>query len=549
MKKAGRLKLNLTAACVIFSFVTGGIVSEGAEKKGHIPHLRKQGEATQLIVDDKPFLIIGGELGNSTASSPDGAGMKTMWQQLAKTNLNTVLAPVYWDLIEPQEGRFDFTLVDDLIKGARRHNMRLILLWFGSWKNSMSCYVPYWVKKDYERFPRARDKSGRGLEMLTAFSEENLMADANAFASLMRHIRRIDGGRRTVIMVQVENEPGMTPDAKDHCPAANEQFDKPVPKELVDYLQEHKESLIPEFYEVWKAGGFKTSGTWEEVFGGGVEAEEIFMAWHYARYIGRVAKVGKAEYALPMFVNAALIRPNYKPGQYPSAGPLPHLMDVWRAGGPEIDFLAPDIYFPNFVEWVEKYHRSGNPLFIPETGRGAENPANAFYAFGRHDAMGFSPFAIEGIARLDSELAQAYGVLRQLSPMILEKHGTGAMTGVVADFNNPNQQVCLGEYKLNIKMDAGWGKQIQQGMTAGCIIISTGPDDYVIAGKGLVITFEPNTPGDPIAGIGSIEQGEFVNGRWKTHLWLNGDQSHQGRHLRLPMERYEIQRVKLYRYH
>jgi hypothetical protein len=548
MEKTGRLKLNLTAVCVIFSFVTGGIVSEGAEKKGHIPHLRRQGEATQLIVDGKPFLIIGGELGNSTASSPDGPGMRMMWQQLAKSNLNTVLAPVYWDLIEPQEGMFDYTLVDDLIREARRHNMRLVLLWFGSWKNSMSCYVPYWVKKDYERFPRARDKTGRGLEMLTAFSEENLMADANAFASLMRHIHRIDEGKRTVIMVQVENEPGMIPDARDHCPAANEQFEKPVPKELMDYLQEHKESLITEFYEVWKAEGFKTSGTWGEVFGEGDEAEEIFMAWHYAKYIGRVANAGKVEYALPMFVNASLIRPNYKPGQYPSAGPLPHLMDVWRAGAPEIDLLAPDIYFPNFVEWVEKYHQSGNPLFIPETGRGAENPVNAFYAFGRHDAIGFSPFAVEGIARPDSELALGYDILRQLSPMILEKQGISAMTGVVADFNNPSQQVCLGEYKLNVKMDAGWGKQVQQGMTAGCIIISTGPDDYVIAGKGLVITFEPNTPGDPIAGIGSIEQGEFVNGRWKTQLWLNGDQSHQGRHLRLPMERYEIQRVKLYRY-
>src|SRR4030043_354247 len=186
MKKIGRLKLNLTAACVIFSFVAGGIVSEGAEKKGHIPHLRRQGEATQLIVDGKPFLILGGELGNSTASGIEY--MKPMWQQLAESNLNTVLAPVYWDMIEPQEGRFDFTLVDDLIRGARRHNMRLILLWFGSWKNSMSCYVPYWVKKDYERFPRAQDKAGRGLEMLTAFSEENLMADAKAFASLMRHI-------------------------------------------------------------------------------------------------------------------------------------------------------------------------------------------------------------------------------------------------------------------------------------------------------------------------------------------------------------------------
>lgn len=547
MEKAKRIKRIVIIGSIVLSFVVGGKAAAGAgEKKNRRPHLRMQGDAKQLIVDGKPFLILGGELGNSTASSIEY--MKPIWPKLAKANLNTVLMPVYWDLIEPEEGRFDFTLLDGLIRDARKHNLRLILLWFGSWKNSMSCYAPYWVKTDIERFPRARDKNGKGMEMLTAFSDENLRADARAFAALMKHIRKVDGDKRTVIMVQVENEPGMIPEARDHCAAANEQFAKPVPKELMDYLQEHKETLIPEFSKVWKANGFKTSGTWEEIFGEGLATDEIFMAWYYARYIGQVAAAGKAEYDLPMFANAALIRPNYKPGQYPSAGPLPHLMDVWRAGGPEIDFIAPDIYFPNFTEWCQKYHRSGNPLFIPEVGRGSENPVNAFYAIGGHDAMGFSPFAIEGIVRPDCELAQAYDVLSQLSPLILENQGKDTIGGVVVDVDNPTQEVKLGGWTLNVKLDAGWGQPIAPGMMAGCIIISVGPDEYVIAGKGMVITFAVSAPGDQTAGIGSIREGRFVKGRWKTELWLNGDQSHQGRHLRLPNERYSVQLIKLYRY-
>jgi len=529
---------------LVLIFVLGPIA---AGQQNLMPHLQKQGDATQLVVDGTPFLMLAGELGNSAASSVDN--MKPIWPRLAECNLNTVLMPVYWDLIEPQEGKFDFTLVDDLIKDARRQNLRLVLLWFASWKNSMACYAPYWVKADYKRFPRAQDAAGKGLEILSPFSESNRDADTRAFVALMRHIRKVDGDRRTVIMVQVENEVGMIPDARDHCALANEQFfDKPVPRELIDYLQKHKDSLIPEFNDTWKANGFKTSGTWTEIFGEGVNTEEIFMAWFYAGYIDHVAAAGKAEYPLPMFVNAALIRPGYKPGQYPSAGPLPHLMDIWRAGAPHIDFLAPDIYFPNFVEWIGKFDRAGNPVFIPEVGRGSENPANAFYAIGWHNAMGFSPFAIESFVKPDSELARAYDVLSQLAPLILENQGKGTITGVLVDSNNPTKQIRLGDYKLNVKLDAGWGKPVTPGMLAGSIIISVGPDEYIIAGKSQVITFEPNSAGDPIAGIASIQRGHFVKGRWVTDLYLNGDEDHQGRHLRLSPDGYDIQRIKLYRY-
>jgi beta-galactosidase GanA len=197
-------KLYMSAVCLVWVLTTlYAIPSEGAVT----PHLRKHETATQLIVDDKPFLVLGGELGNSSTSSLDY--MKPFWPKLVKLNLNTILAPVYWDLIEPEEGKFDFTLVDGLIQDARHYNLRLVLLWFASWKNSMSCYAPVWVKTSQERFPRAQDKNGKGMEILSAFSSKNRDADARAFAALMRHIREVDKKKHTVIMVQVENEVGM----------------------------------------------------------------------------------------------------------------------------------------------------------------------------------------------------------------------------------------------------------------------------------------------------------------------------------------------------
>ncbi len=534
--------------CVFFSITSFQTAnSPGAE----IPHLRKQGTSTQLIVDGKPFLMLGGELGNSSASSLDY--MKPHWPNLIKLNLNTILAPVYWDLVEPEEGKFDFSLVDGLIQDARNYNLRLVLLWFASWKNSMSCYAPVWVKADQQRFPRAKDKQGKGMEILTPFSEENCNADTKAFAALMRHLKQADGDERTIIMVQVENEIGMIPEARDYCETANKLFEGPVPKELMDYLVTRKDTLIPEFRKVWEIRKFKVSGTWEEVFGKALATDEIFMAWHYARYINKIAEAGKAEYPLPMYVNAALVRPNYKPGQYPSAGPLPHIMDIWRAGAPLIDFLSPDIYFPNFAEWCQKYHRSGNPLFIPEAGRGGESPANVFYAVGRHDAMGFCPFSIESFGDPDNALlGEAYDVLSQLTPLIMEHQGKGTMAGVLLDKDNQDEQIEFGDYVLKVSHDYTWGWSGGSGRSdwprAGCVIISLGPDEYLIAGTGVIVTFTTDTPDESIAGIASIQEGKFIDGKWTGGRWMNGDQSHQGRHLREPAGSFGIQRIRLYRY-
>ena len=282
----------------------GCLVMAAQNAPSEIPHLRKQGTATQLIVDGQPFLVLAGELTNNSATSVEY--MKPIWAKLVEAKLNTVLATVAWNQVEPQEGKFDFSVVDGIIRDARSHNLRLVLLWFASWKNSLSSYPPDWVKRDFERFPRAQIAGGKSIELLSPLSDANRDADARAFAALMRHVKAVDGQRHTVIMIQVQNEVGMHGDSRDRSPAANRAFAGPVPKELMDYLQKHKDTLIPEFRQVWEAAGSKTSGTWEEVFGQSKVTDGIFMAWNYARYIGRVAEAGKAEYPVPMFVNAAL---------------------------------------------------------------------------------------------------------------------------------------------------------------------------------------------------------------------------------------------------
>jgi beta-galactosidase GanA len=543
----------MTLVIAIAILVTGFVPVPGAQQY-RTPYLRKQGTATQLVVDDKPFLVLAGELGNSTSSSLEY--MRPIWQKLAALNLNALLIPVYWELIEPTEGKFDFTLVDGLIQEARKHKLRLVPLWFASWKNSMSCYAPAWVKTNQQRFPRSQDKAGKGMEILSPFSKENLDADARAFAAFMRHLREVDGNDHTVIMVQVENEIGMIPDSRDRSAIADKLFNQPVPVELMNYLQEHKDNLIPEFRVVWAANGFNTRGTWEEIFGKGPGTDEIFMAWHFARYVNRVTELGKAEYPLPMFVNAALIRPGYQPGQYPSAGPLPHIMDVWRAGAPKIDFLSPDIYFPNFAEWTRKYHRSGNPLFIPEAMPGPFNGVDVLYATGQHDAIGFSPFSIESLDEATSRsLASSYDMLRQLSPLILEYQGKGLMAGLLpegAEQRQP-QQVRLGNYILNITYERPAPSPVAQNsqspaVLSGGLVIATGSDEFVFAGTGITVTFDADTRGDPIAGILSAQEGKYEKGQWIPGRWLNGDQTHQGRHIRLVSGRFGIQRIKLYRY-
>ncbi len=552
------MRLGITLWLTIQIFI--GLSLSGLAVAKEYPYLRKQGNATQLIVHGKPFLVRGGELGNSVASNTEYLGQ--YWEKFKQLNMNTLVAPVYWDLFETEEGKFDFRLVDDLMKAARRQDMKLVLLWFGSWKNSMSSYCPEWVKTDYKRFPRSRDRNGQAYEILSPFHEANYQADANAFRVLMQHIKKVDR-HRTVIMVQPENEIGMVQHARDFSPKANQAYAGKVPAALLNYLKDNKPNLAPELLRAWAQSDFKQAGSWQEVFGDSPQAEEIFMAWHFARYTEQVTIAGKDVYPLPMFVNAALIRPGYEPGQYVSAGPLPHLIDVWRAGAPSIDFIAPDIYFPNFTVWSERYTRSGNPLFIPEALRSNEAAVNALYAVAEHDAMGFSPFGIEHIDTVPGDLlSSSYGLLKQLEPLILQHQGKGSMRGFlqISDQQRAPKQIRMGGYEMHVKFEYAPPPSLADGvinesgdvsrgprMPAGGLVIQLAEDEFLFAGIGLTITFDSLNANEQ-AGIVYAESGKFELGRWKNVLWNNGDQTHQGRHVRLVPGKFDIQKVKLYRY-
>jgi beta-galactosidase GanA len=531
----------------------------GARPDPALPHLRRQGTATQLVVGGKPFLMRAGELGNSSATS--AAFLQPSWSRLAELRLNTVLVPVYWDLLEPEEGRFDFSLLDGVIGKAREHEMRLVLLWFASFKNSMSCYAPAWVKRDSGRFPRAMDGDLVPQEILSPFSKTNRDTDARAFAALMKHLREIDGTRHTVVMVQVENEMGMIPSARDHGPGAETSFASAVPAELVSELLANQEHLAPELRSLWESAGGRRAGTWTEVFGGGPAGEEVFMAWHFARYADAVAAAGKREYPLPMFVNAALVRPGHQPGQYPSGGPLPHLFDVWRKGAPAIDFLAPDIYFTAFAEWARRYTRSGNPLFVPEALRSREAAVNGLYAMGALDAMGFSPFGIESIAEpAAKELAASFDLVAQLEPLILSLQGQGRMAGLLSEGPEQRQpqEVRFGEYVLRAAFERGAPVALADGVVpgdrpagtpplSGGLVLATAPDEFIVGGTAVTVTFTSSRAGRRV-GILSAEVGRFVAGWWENVRWLGGDETHQGRHVRLEPGRFSLQRVRLYSY-
>lgn len=472
-----------------------------------IPHLERRGEATQLVVDGEPFLILGGELGNSEASSREA--MRGHWPKLEAMNLNTVLAPVYWELVEPEEGRFDFASVDWLIEDARAHDMRLVLLWFGTWKNSMSSYVPSWVKRDTARFPRTVGADGKPQEIVSARSREARDADARAFAALMRHLRAMDGEQRTVLMVQVENEVGFLPFAKE--------------------------------------GGN----------GPDLAADERAMAGAYARFVEAVAAAGKAEYPLPLYVNGAQGRPGVAPGDYPSGGPLVHLAEEWRRGAPSIDFIAPDIYFPSFAVIADGYVASGNPLFIPEANRPSDPTlaANALRSIGALDAIGFSPFAIEGASEAEAEhIAGLYAMLESIAPLILDAQAEGRIAG----FGNPvsfegeadlsPMTATLGDAAFTVTTIDPWTpRDAQNPVSHGGLLIWLGGEDYLFAGQGATLTVEP-ADGRGRTGFDRVEEGRYENGQWRPGRRLNGDQTHQGRHVRLPPGEFGMQRFRLYRY-
>jgi len=512
----------------------------------NLPTVRVHNGASQLFVHGQPYLVLGGELGNSSAGT--AAEADTILPRLAHLHFNTVLMPVAWDEIEPQEGHFDFSIPDHWIDVARQQHLHLVFLWFGAWKNAFSEYAPPWVLADTTRFPRVISADGQPLAILSPLGDATARADSHAFAALLSHLRERDATEPTVLMIQVENEVGFLGlGGRDRSARANQLFQAPVPAPLLDYLRSHPAQLSPRL-----AADFHPEGrTWHDVFGD--DADEIFMAWHYGLYVQQVAAAGKAAYALPLYMNAQLPASFERAGDYPSGGPHPAFQAVYRAAAPALDFYAPDIYWSDFAQWIERYQAAGNPVFVPEA-RLDVAPANALYTFGEARGLGFSPFAVDSLpddAHDPPALASTYEMLSGLSGTILEAQEQDRIRALVLhdDSPRPLQTVALGGYLFRAALARTWPARQLAATTGAMMVIETSPDEFLVAGSGLTVSFlrDPDTD-NRIAGIASIEQLAYTDGHWNPARVLNGDQSDQGRALLMDAHTPTVYRVHLYTY-
>ena len=548
------------------------ILAMGAQAQRQ-PRLEHRDNSTaRIVVNDRPMLMIGGELGNSSASTPED--VKRTFSHLHKMGLNTVLVPVSWELIEPQEGEFDMGTLDVILSEARHNELKVVLLWFGVWKNSMSCYAPEWFKRDVKRFPRAHTSEGVPVEEASSLSKNVLEADKRAFCHVMAYLRDHDALEQTVIMVQVENEIGMIEVPRDYSADATRLYQSAVPKQLTDYLKRYQKSLHPYLKEKLQPQA-KAGANWAQLFGDDIYTEEIFQTWTYATYVEQIAKAGREIYNLPMYVNVALNSRDRKPGQYPSGGPLAHLIDLWHCGAPSIDVLGVDIYDKGIKSWLAKYHLPNNPLFVPEIRLEDKDAMYALYAFGHHGAMGFCPFSIEdypltttsnandwkqmdlsqddqlnvfsSVGSSLSPLVASYQLLRQTEPLILERQGTKDMDAVLLDNEQREAEIVTADgIRLTVKhsYSLGWepGAKDAEWPETACIILRLGKEDYLVIGSGVVVTFQQRI------GLAKCEEVEIVDGKQHIIRHLNGDQTHQGRHVRIPVGAFQIQHFKLYRY-
>ena len=533
-----------------------------------------------------PCPILGGELSNSAATSV--ADIDEVLPRMKELGLNTVLVPAYWELMEPREqsqaclssaerrqkstegqlmepveGQFDFTLIDRTIDVARREQLHVVFLWFGVWKNSMSCYTPSWFKQDTKRFPRAMTAEGKQMEIASCFRQ----ADLKAFSALMRHIKERDPQREVVVMMQIENEIGMLESARDHSPLAEKAYKKE---------------------------------RWAERYGTDEYADEKFMALSYARYVEHLAKAARELHDMPLYVNAAMNSRGRRPGEYPSAGPLAHLIDFWHEGAPSIDLLAPDIYDTGFKSWCAQYAmplrpqdggKVKNRLFIPESRCCENSGVRALYAFGEHQAIGFSPFAIDQASPKETEsVTQAYALLKQVFNVKRPLNTWGLL------FDQEDRERIIKDDNVIMTcrhyFTLPWDPRATDGSTwpeGGAMLIRLGKFDYLLAGSGVVIDFKTPTEKqqeqqktlgeDGFAeaggnshcnatlskrefstlnsqlfsgkrlGLLSVDEVEIADDGTMQYLRRhNGDQTHQGRHARIGVGEWKILHIKLYEY-
>jgi hypothetical protein len=517
-------RVTIIAAFVLFLSFYGTENIFAQTDNNSLPHLVTQNGRHALIVDGAPFLILGAQAHNSSGW-PEM--LPKVWPAIESLHANTLEIPIYWEQFEPEPGKFDTSIMDTIIKQAREHNVRLVLLWFGTWKNGSSHYMPLWMKTQPDKYPRILGKNGRRVDSPSPHSAATLAADEHAFSAFMRHLKSVDA-RHTVIMVQVENEPGSWGSVRDYSPEAEKLFHAPVPTELLQAMGTNA-----------PVGG----ETWPEVFGS--NADEYFHAWSVAHFVTQVAAAGKKEYPLPMYCNVALRDP-LTPGSantYESGGATDNVLWIWKVAAPDIELLAPDIYQNDSARYrkaLELYSRPDNGLLIVET---ANNPTQAplcFAALGR-GAMGWSPFGLDysiygsspvGTPRLTEESLAPFALNnKMLQPIMREVarlNFEGKLQAVAEEKGELSQTLDFGNWKavVSFGVSRNGTPQGNPDPTGRALVAKIGENEFLVTGAFCRVDFKSASGGQ--RDFLRVEEGSYKNGVFKrTRIW-NGDETDWG---------------------
>lgn len=492
-----------------------------------MPRIVQENGRYALFVDNAPYLMLGAQVNNSSAWP---AMLPKVWPAIEYLHANTVEMPVYWEQFEPAQGHFDYTVMDTLLTQAREHNVHLVLLWFGTWKNGSSHYMPLWMRRSPALSPHMIGTDGRTVDSPSPYSDATLRADIKAFSAFMQHLKTSDP-QHTVLMVQVENEPGTWGSVRDYSPEAQKLFEAPVPTALLTAL--HKEVSTP-------------SANWQEVFK--EDAEEFFHTWSVARYIEQVAAAGKAVYPLPLYVNAALRDPLNpgRPPRYESGGATDNVIPIWKATAPSIDLVAPDIYMSDtakYLKVLELYHRPDNALFVPETGNGAAYSRFFFAALGQQ-AIGFSPFGMDytgyantplGAAHLTEEslepFALNYKLIGPIDREIARLNFDGKLQAVVEEKDKPSQSFAFGPWQVTVsyglsQFGPGDNPPGNPEPMGRALVAQLGLDQFLVTGFFCRVDFHPSN--NKQRQFLRVEEGTYQDGIFKPIRIWNGDQTDWG---------------------
>lgn len=526
-----------------------------------IPSLQQVNGKTCLVQDGKPLILLSGELHNSTASSVSYMEREKTFDNLKAIGLNSVIATASWELVEPTEGKFYFTEVDYVIKAAREHDMKVMFIWFGAFKNPFMTYAPTWMKKDVKRFPRAKDEKGNDLEMPCVLSENVMKADAKAYCEFLKHIKETDYDK-TVVMIQIENEPGLRGSIRDFSPLAEKAWKANVPDQLISYLKANDGALKEDVQKAWDANGKKTKGNWEQVFGKSLteddgtnpilnQTEHFFTAYSYAKYLDYLSSEGKKVYALPTFTNASIFGIASRGRSLGNGCSIPEFFDLYAAGAPSLDILTPNSYMQQIDQICEAFVWKGNPILIPESGTSA---LRGLYVIGEWDAIAFSPFGIDSFAAgASSSLSDTqknfydcYDLLAQMEPLIRENIGKDSMRAVYLYNGHASDTIEMGDYTITCTYgrrgfdigammapatgggNAPGGRPAQQQeprFEGAAMFIQVSPDVFYMVGDGVNASFAVKEGvKSSYCGYDKIYEGEFVDGKFVPGRLLNGDE-------------------------